>query len=59
MAEETVTRKLGYVMKEEQRKVIVRGNDVFAVLPKSGNSLCYGRLPFFFDEFRLSSVVIV
>ena len=61
MAEETVARKLGYVLKEEQRKVInafVRSNDVFAV----GKSLCYGRLPFFFDEFRydgLSSVVIV
>ena len=52
MAEETVTRKLGYVLKEEQKKVInafVRGNDVFAILPKSGKSLCYGRLPFFFD----------
>ena len=36
MAEETVARKPGYVLKEEQRKVInafVRGNDVFAVLP--------------------------
>ena len=35
MAEETVARKLGYVLKEEQRKVINafgRGNDVFAVL---------------------------
>ena len=66
MAEETVARKLGYVLKEEQRKVInafVRGNNVFAVLPTGyGKSLCYGRLPFFFDEFRydgLSSVVIV
>ena len=32
MAEETVPRKLGYVLKDEQRKVInafVRGNDVF------------------------------
>ena len=66
MAEETVSRKLGYVLKEEQRKVInafVRGNDVFAVLPMGyGKYLCYGRLTFFFDEFRydgLSSVDIV
>ena len=32
---ETVARKLGYVLKEEQRKVINafnRGNDMFAVL---------------------------
>ena len=35
MAEETIARKLGYVLKEEQRKVInafVQCNDVFAVL---------------------------
>ena len=42
---ETVVRKLGYVLKEEQRKVInafIRGNDVFAVLPTGyGRSLCY------------------
>ena len=62
MAEETVARKLGYGLKEEQRKVInafFRGNDVFAVLPTGyGKSLCYGRLPFFSDD-GLSSVVIV
>ena len=49
MAEETVTRKLGYVLKEQVINAFVRGNDVFTILPKSGKSLCYGRLPFFFD----------
>ena len=42
---------------------IVRGDDVFAVLPKSGKSLYYIWVsPFFCDEFRydgLSSVVLV
>ena len=55
MVEETAVRKLGYVLKVEQRKVInasIRSNDMFAVLPKwYGKSLCFGRLPFFFDEF--------
>ena len=34
---EGVARKLGYLLKEEQRKVInafIRGNDVLGVLPK-------------------------
>ena len=57
MAEETVAKKLGYVLKDEQRKVInafVRGNDLFVVLPKGyGKSLCYGCLPFFFDDFNM------
>ena len=63
MAKETVARNLGYVLKEEQRKVInafSRGNDVFAVLSTwYGKSFCYGRPPFFFRYDGLSSIVIV
>ena len=66
MAEETgarIAHKLGYVLKEEERKVInafVQGNDVFAVLSMGyGKSFCYGCLPFFFRYDGLSSVVIV
>lgn len=61
-----VARKLGYVLKEEQRKVInafIHGDDVFAVLPTGfGKSLCYGCLPLVFDEIRrdgISSVIVV
>ena len=64
MAEEIVARKLGYVLKEEHRKVInafVRGNDVFSVnhkgMPGMENPSTVGVcLPFF---IRLLFVVIV
>ena len=63
MVEETVARKLSYVLKEEQRKVInafVQGNDVFAVLSTGyGKFFCYERLLFFFRYDGLSSIVIV
>ena len=63
---EEAARKLGYFLKEEQRRVInafIHGEDVFAVLLTGfGKSLCYGCLPFAFDKIRddgLLSVVIV
>ena len=50
-----VVKRLGYDgVKDLQREIIhevVVGRDVFAVLPTGyGKSLCYGCLPFLFDE---------
>ena len=63
---EEAARKLGYFLKEEQRRVInsfIHGEDVFAVLLTGfGKCLCYSCLPFAFDKIRddgLLSVVIV
>jgi len=48
-------KRIGYdSVKELQLEVIqkvITGNDIFAVLPTGfGKSLCYGCLPFVFDE---------
>lgn len=58
--------RLGYpTVKPEQLSVIVEflsGRDTFVVLPTGyGKSLCYGALPFAFDELEKgeSSIVIV
>ena len=58
-----VALSLGYPsLKEGQQKVIVQGEDVFAVLPTGfGKSLCYMCLPGVFDALNgsSSSVVVV
>ena len=65
---ESAAERLGYVLKEEQRKVVssfVSGEDVFGILPTGyGKSLCYTCLPEIFDGLRASedsllSIVIV
>ena len=63
---ESAAERLGYVLKEEQRKVVssfVSGEDVFGILPTGyGKSLCYTCLPEIFDGLRedsLLSIVIV
>jgi len=50
-----VVKRLGYNRtKDLQREIIrevVAGRDVYAILPTGyGKSLCYGCLPFLFDE---------
>ena len=59
-------KRLGYVLKEEQKTVItsfVLGQDVFVVLPMDfGKSLCFACLPIIFDRMRddgLSFVVMI
>ena len=51
---ESATKRLGYVLKEEQRKVVssfVSGEDVFGILRTGyGLSLCYTCLPEIFDR---------
>ena len=46
---ESAAERLGYVLKEEQRKVVssfFSGEDVFGILPTGyGKSLCYTCLP--------------
>ena len=49
MADESASERLGYVLKEEQRKVVssfVSSEDVFGILPTGyGKSLCYTTQP--------------
>ena len=57
--------RLGYEegLKADQLKVVVAflsGMDVFAVLPTGyGKSLCYGCLPFAFDQLLLNKESII
>ena len=60
---ESAAERLGYVLKEEQRKVVssfVSGEDVFGILPTGySKSLCYTCLPDGLREDSLLSTVIV
>ena len=63
---EEAARRLGYILKEDQKKVItsfIDGEDVFAVLPTGyGKSLCYQCLPYIYDKIRedgLISIIII
>ncbi len=51
---DSVARRLGYDLKEEQKAIInsfVQGNNVFGILPTGfGKSLCYQLLPMIYDE---------
>ena len=60
---EEAARRLGYILKEDQKKVItsfIDGEDVFVVLPTGyGKSLCYQCLPYIYDKIIFPTPVVV
>ncbi len=67
-AAKKAAERMGYTLRDKQREIVVcfvRGSDVFVSLPTGGGkSLCYGCLPWTFDQLRhvdqsRQSIVIV